>query len=149
MTDQTQILKPNLVKQLYFYLIIAVSLVFFCTGLFVSSKALLTKFAFPKAMSSYYGGYMPTPELQCQNGGGNQYYSLPYIPMKPNDTSYTPPVPTEKQIQECVIATKIGMEEEKERNYQSDMLFGVLTLVIAGLVGSAHLYFRNFFLGKE
>ena len=87
--------------------------------------------------------------MQCQNGGGNQYYSLPYIPIKPNETSYTPPVPTEQQIEECVIATKLGIEEEKERNYQSDMLFGVLTLVIAGLVGGAHLYFRNFFLGKE
>ncbi len=142
--------KTNWVKQIYFYLVITFALLFFCTGVFMFGKAVLIKNVFPKADNSYMYGPYTSPELQCKNGQGSQYW-YPKIPIMPTDSTkpYTPPVPTEVEIKECIEATNKGMEEQKERTFQSDALTGILMLVISAIVGAIHYSARNFFLRKE
>ena len=141
MSDQTLTLKTNSIKQLYFYFVIAISLIFICVGLFSTINSILVKFVFPKANNTY--SY--NSEGQCQMGG-NQYYSMPYNMPKSTDT---PVPPGEKQIQDCITATKAGVANEKESNYQAGMVFGIITLILASIVGGSHLYYRKFFLSKE
>jgi hypothetical protein len=141
--------KSNWVKQVYFYLVLAVSLFAFSLGLFQTAKANLVKFVFPKAdmNSMYYGGPGISPESQCKMGG-TMYYTPKFVP---TDTSkpYTPPVLTESEMKECIEATTKGMENQKDIVYQSDSLVGILTLVISGIIGVSHLLLRKFFLRKE
>ena len=143
--------KTNWVKQIYFYLVIAFALLFFCTGVFMFGKAVLIKNVFPKADNNYmYMPYSGSPEQQCKNGQGSQYW-FPKVPMAPIDSTkpYTPPVPTEAEIKECIEATNKGMEEQKERTFQSDALTGILMTIISAIVGFIHYSARNFFLRKE
>jgi hypothetical protein len=143
-------LKTNWVKQIYFYTVIALALLFFCTGVFTFGKAALIKFVFPKADNSYMYGPSTSPELQCRNGMGSMYYSPKITPISPDPTKpYTPPVPTDVEIKECIEATTKGMEEQKERTFQSDTLTGILMTIISAIVGGIHYGTRAFFLRKE
>lgn len=145
--------KTNWVKQIYFYLVIALSLLFLCTGIFTFGRAALIKNVFPKADSSFmYGGLYSSssPEFQCKNGQGSQYW-MPKAVMMPTDPSrpYTPPVPTDVEIKECIEATNKGIEEQKERTFQSEALTGILMTIISTIVGGIHYAARNFFLKKD
>ena len=142
--------KTNWVKQIYFYLVIALSLLFFCAGIFTFGRATLIKNVFPKADSSFmYSPYI-SPELQCKNGQGSQYWmpKMSTVAMDPTKP-YTPPAPTDVEIKECIEATNKGMEEQKERTFQSETLTGILMTIISAIVGGIHYTARNFFLSKE
>jgi hypothetical protein len=143
--------KTNWVKQIYFYVVIAFSIAFFCGGLFGTSQAVLVKYIFPKAGNNYgYMGPFSNPEQQCKNGQGSQYWFPKQPIISPDPTKpYTPPVPTDVEIKECIEATNKGIEEQKEQTYQSGLLSGILALIISGLVGATHLIARDFFLRKE
>jgi hypothetical protein len=134
--------KPNLIKQLYFYTVMATSLLFICVGLFAVGNSSLSKFVFPKAYNSYTSSY--NSESSCYSATGNQYYVVPYSGKVEQPTPLT-----EKQTQDCINATKTGIENERESNYQGGMLFGTLTLVISGVVAGGHLSAKKFFLSKE
>jgi hypothetical protein len=149
-TTPNSSLKTNWVKQIYFYLIVAFALLFFCTGVFTLTKAVLIKNVFPKADNNYMYGPSISPELQCKNGMGSMYYSPKIPPISPDPTKpYSPPVPTDVEIKECIEMTNKGMEEQKERTFQSDTLTGILMTIISAIVGGVHYTARTFFLRKE
>lgn len=144
-------LKTNWVKQIYFYIVLAFALLFFCTGVFTFGKAALIKFVFPKADNNYMYSPYTSPEIQCRNGQGSQFwvpkaYSISSDPSKPYSP---PPAPTEVEIKECIESTNKGIEEQKERAFQSDTLTGILMTIISAIVGGVHYSARGFFLRKE
>jgi hypothetical protein len=146
----TNNLKTNWVKQIYFYTVVAIALLFFCTGVFTFGKAALIKNVFPKADNNFMYGPYTSPELQCKNGQGGQYWYPKIAPISPDPTKpYTPPVPTEAEIKECIEVTNKGIEEQKERTFQSDTLTGLLMTTISAIVGGIHYSARNFFLKKD
>jgi hypothetical protein len=143
-------LKTNWVKQIYFYVVLAFALLFFCTGVFTFGKAALIKNVFPKADNNFMYGPYTSPELQCKNGQGSQYWMPKSTMMSPDPAKpYTPPSPTEAEIKECIEATNKGIEEQKERTFQSDTLTGILMTIISAIVGGIHYSARAFFLRKE
>jgi hypothetical protein len=143
--------KTNWVKQIYFYTVIAISLLFICIGLFTFGKATLIKFVFPKAdTNNIYMMPYTDPEQQCKNGQGSQYWYPKMAPISPDPTKpYTPPVPTEAEIKECIEVNIKGIAEQKERTFQSDSLIGLLVTIISAIVGGIHYSARDFFLRKE
>jgi hypothetical protein len=142
--------KTNWVKQIYFYVVIAFSIAFFCGGLFGTSQAVLVKYIFPKAGNNYMFGPYSSPELQCKNGQGTQFWYPKPAPYSGDVTKNIAPLPpTDAEIKECIEITNKGIEEQKEQTYQSGLLSGILALIISGLVGAIHLIARDFFLRKE
>jgi hypothetical protein len=143
-------LKTNWVKQIYFYVVVAIALLFFCTGVFTFGKAALIKNVFPKADNNFMYGPYTSPELQCKNGQGSQYWYPKPMPISADVTKpYTPSIPTDAEIKECIEVTNKGMEEQKERTFQSDSLTGILMTIISAIVGAIHYSARAFFLRKE
>lgn len=149
-TTPSNNLKTNWVKQIYFYVVIALALLFFCTGVFTFGKAALIKNVFPKADNNFMYGPYTSPEQQCKNGQGGQYWYPKMGPISSDPTKpYTPPVPTDAEIKECIEATIKGIEEQKERTFQSDTLTGILMIIISAIVGGIHYAARDFFLRKD
>jgi hypothetical protein len=143
--------KTNWVKQIYFYVVVAFALLFFCTGVFTFGKAALIKNVFPKADNNFlYMVPYSDPEMQCKNGQGSQYWYPKIAPISPDPTKpYTPPVPTDAEIKECIDANIKGVAEQKERSFQSDTLTGILMTIISAIVGGFHYIARGFFLKKD
>jgi hypothetical protein len=141
--------KTNWIKQLYFYVVIGFSLLFLCIGLFGFSKAVLTKFVFPKA-SNNFGYYGPAPYNECSN-----YYS-PYYggkynlqPPMPGSSANAMPTPTKAEIEECKKETQKQKDDSLETQFQTDMLNNVIITIISAVVGSLHFNLRKFFNSKD
>jgi hypothetical protein len=128
-TDDINNPKPKVswVKQLYYYLVLGFSILALSIGSYGFIRSNLTRFVFTDIEDFSYSYY---PDAKCQALNNSR-------PVDPSTGQLTPSKPTAEEDQlrtEC---------ENKARNrqYQTDMLNSILTLVIAGAVLALHLKF--------
>lgn len=144
--------KTNWVKQVYFYLIIGFSLAFFAGGFFTFSRSILIRTVFPLADNSYYNYGGGNPKSMCQYGS-NMYYqgkNIPSAASTPVDGKMmTSPVITPEEIKTCEEVTEKGIQSEKDRQFQNDMLNSILAMVITFVIGFGHFLIRRVFLHKD
>jgi|688.fasta_scaffold03899_1 hypothetical protein len=127
-------LNTNLIKTIYFYLVLAGCVLALSIGSYWLIRANLIKYVFPEADDYYYGidtsrkmGY-----YDCQ-----MYLGLSYAPA-PGEKE-NPPVLTDEQEKECRNLIEAEKQMQRERKYQNDMLSSILMILISGIVLATHL----------
>ena len=121
--------KVSWVKQLYYYLVLGFSILALSIGSYGFIRSNLTRFVFTDIDDYSYAYY---PDAKCQALNSPKFESVDPIT---GQTKQTQPDPNETQIRtECEA-------KARNRQYQTDMLNSILTLVIAGTVLALHLKF--------
>jgi hypothetical protein len=124
------------VFQLYYFLAIGFCIFFASIGFFITTRTVLVRYVFTKVDSGYgyYGGYNGDAVLQCENGSG-AYYNSGYKSAKmPTNTDGTMQKLSSDELKKCVDYNDKINAENKERDYQNNMLNGLLTLFIPLIV---------------
>ena len=130
-SDDINYSKPKVswVKQLYYYLVLGFSILALSIGSYGFIRSNLTRFVFTEVDDFSYSYY---PDAKCQ-----ALNNVQQIPADLSDSQL-------KQAQPTTDNTQLRAEcETKARNrqYQTDMLNSILTLLIAGVVLALHLKF--------
>lgn len=132
-------MNTNLIKTIYFYLVMAGCVLSLSIGSYWLIRSNLIKYVFPEADDYYYG--MSTTHRKPGFYDCQSYLNLPFPSETAENNVPKEPVLTEEQIKEC----KVLMDEEtrlnRERRYQNDMISSILMVTIAGIVLGIHLKF--------
>lgn len=106
------------VKQLYYYLVLAFSILFLAIGSYMFLRANLVKFVFPEAGNNYYYSERVVCEPKIDENG--------------------------EQISEnCVTKENPNREDEENREYQRDMVNSTLMIIVSSIVLGLHLKFMG------
>ncbi|GAB4145896.1 MAG: hypothetical protein OHK0017_05980 [Patescibacteria group bacterium] len=118
-TTNTEIKKPSWVKQLYYYVVLGLCILFLSIGSYIFLRSNLVKYVFTELGGDGYSQY----ESQCM-----------YPPVVKTDGSSSVVDQNSPEYKNCI-------SKAKEKQYQSDMLTSILQILIAGVVLFLHLRF--------
>lgn len=121
-------MQQDIIKKIYFYAVVGVSLLVLCVSLILLVRANLMYFVFPD-MDSYYGS---TPTSPCVWD-----YDMPNYRPDPNQSE--PRKLSAEEVQEC--KNLLATEREKSRNYlyRMSLIDSILPLLVSGTVLFLHI----------
>ncbi len=126
--------KQDLIKKIYFYVVVAFSILFLCAGIFGFARANLVRFVFTKVD----GDSIPVTQRDCVFD-----YDLPnhiYDPNQPEPRRLTP-----EEVKRCKEYYEDYHKKEtefvKEYVYQTEMLNSILIILISSVVLAIHLVY--------
>ncbi len=122
--------KQDLIKKIYFYVVVAFSILFLCGGIFAFARANLLRFVFTKADDDF----ISVAQRDCVFD-----YDLPDHVYNPDQTE--PRRLTPEEVKECKDYYEKQAELRKEAQYQNEMLNSILTILISGAVLAIHLIY--------
>lgn len=125
MNENTSLTHANWPKQLYFYVVIGVSILFISIASFMLIYSNLTKFVFTKLDDSYV--YVDGCDAQTNK-------PTPVYTHSDNKTD------NESKIIYTEEECKTLLTDRKDVEYQRTMLNGILMLIVSGTVFGIHLF---------
>lgn len=119
--------KVSWVKQLYYYLVLGFSILALSIGSYGFIRSNLTRYVFTEIDDFSYSYYPDAKCLALNNG-------------RPVDPNTGQSIPSQPSAQEDQLRAECE-NKARNRQYQTDMLNSILTLLIAGTVLALHLKF--------
>jgi hypothetical protein len=126
--------KPSWVKQLYYYAVLGITILFLSIGTFTFIRSNLTRFVFTKIDDGYYTSYSE----QCKY---NDTYSSSKVNISSPSSPTEPKLNTAEEKASCEKRLQDEDNLRKEIDYQRNMLNSILMIIIAGTVLGLHLKF--------
>ena len=129
--------RQDLIKEIYFYVVVAFSILFLCVGIFSFAKANLVRFVFTKLNDSF----TPVKQRDCVFD-----YDLPEYVYDPDDPNQPEPRRlTPEEVKRCKEYYEDYHKKEtefvKEYVYQTEMLNSILIILISSVVLAIHLVY--------
>jgi len=129
----------NLIKTIYFYLVMAGCVLALSIGSYWFIRANLLKHVFTEASDDYY---YSNPVRSYLGYYDCQYVlNLPNPSMNKDGSSVSEPQLTDEQKTECRTLLEEEAALQKERGYQNDMVSSILMILISSVVLGVHLKF--------
>ncbi len=134
--------KAHWAQQIYFYLAVFLSILFLAIGSFQFLSSNLKKFVFTKIGDADYS-YMRN---SCEN---NQLLKINYDYMETRIIDGQATVQesssdmTDEEVEKCLEKVEEQIEEEKAIDYQEDMMYSLLMIVISTVVLVLHLKYMK------
>ncbi len=129
-------IRQSLIRKIYFYVVVAFSILFLCVGIFGFARANLVRFVFTKIDD--FNFILSVTERDCVFE-----YDLPgyvYDPNQPEPRRLTP-----EEVKRCKEYYEDYHKKEtefvKEYVYQTEMLNSILIILISSVVLAIHLVY--------
>ena len=127
------------VKQVYYYIVLLVCVLYLGIGSFIILKSNLVHFVFTKIEDQNYSYY--SSDHNCVYEGDYRGYENEY-PLLVKDVTgetYEREKLTEEDRQKCLKVLEKDRDDAIEADYQEDMLSSILMVVIPGVILGLHV----------